>query len=275
MHLMKKDSPIIIRMLSLFLGLACFGSPVSAENSNEELAKKLSNPVSSLISVPIQYNYDQKIGAAETGKRHLTNIQPVIPFSPNDDWNIISRTILPVVSQKNIYAGAGKQSGVGDVVQSIFISPKLPTDSGLIWGAGPVFLLPTASDPLLGAEKWGIGPTAAVLKQDGPWTYGLLTNHIWSVGGKSSRKNINATFLQPFSSYTTTTATTFSINSESTYDWYSNQWAAPLNLQVSQILKVGDQLFSVAMGGRYWATTTPSSPKRFGVRIALTFLFPK
>jgi len=274
MYFAKKNFADIIKFSGLFLGLAGFISPVLAENSKEELAKKLANPVASLISLPIQYNTDQKIGPTETGKRQLTNIQPVIPFSLNDDWNLISRTIVPVVSQKDIFAGAGKQSGLGDVIQSFFFSPKQTTATGWIWGVGPALLLPTASDPLLGSEKWGLGPTAVALKQDGPWTYGLLTNHIWSAGGKSSRADVNATFLQPFLSYTTATATTLSLSTESSYDWRSNRWVAPVNLQISQVLKLGGQLFSIQAGGRYWATT-PASPKGFGARLSLTFLFPK
>ena len=243
--------------------------------SNEELAKKLSNPIASLISVPFQFNYDSDIGPNDKGDRYLLNIQPVIPISMNDDWNIISRTILPVVKQDDIYPGAGSQSGLGDVVQSLFFSPKQPAESGWIWGAGPVFLLPTATDDLLGADKWGIGPTAVVLKQNGPWTYGALANHIWSVAGDSDRQDIRTTFLQPFLSYTTKTATTFAVNTESTYDWKSKQSAVPLNAVATQVLKFGNQLVSVGCGVRYWADSTDGGPEGFGVRLLFTLLFPK
>ena len=243
--------------------------------SNEELAKKLSNPIASLISVPFQFNYDSDIGPNDKGDRYLLNIQPVIPISMNDDWNIISRTILPVVKQDDIYPGAGSQSGLGDVVQSLFFSPKQQAESGWIWGAGPVFLLPTATDDLLGADKWGIGPTAVVLKQNGPWTYGALANHIWSVAGDSDRQDIRTTFLQPFLSYTTKTATTFAVNTESTYDWKSKQSAVPLNAVATQVLKFGNQLVSVGCGVRYWADSTDGGPEGFGVRLLFTLLFPK
>ena len=140
--------------------------------SDEELAKKLANPVAALISVPFQLNYDQDIGAARGGERWLLNIQPVLPVDLNQEWNLISRTILPVVWQDEIVPGAGSQSGIGDIVQSVFFSPKAPTAGGWIWGVGPVLLLPTGSDDLLSAKKWGAGPTGVVLKQEGPWTYG-------------------------------------------------------------------------------------------------------
>jgi len=243
--------------------------------SAEELAKQLSNPIASLISVPLQLNYDANIGVADDGDKFALNIQPVIPISLNEDWNVISRTILPLVSQDDIFTGAGSQSGIGDIVQSVFFSPKKPTSKGWVWGAGPVFLLPTASDDLLGAEKWGVGPTAVVLKQNGPWTIGALTNHLWSVAGDSKRGDVNATFLQPFVSYTTPQAVTFGLNTEATYDWESNQLALPINFTVTKVTKIGNQLVSYGGGLRYWVESTDAGPEGLGVRVLFTLLYPK
>ncbi len=141
-----------------------------------ELAKKLSNPIANLISVPLQFNYDKGFGPKDAGVLRL-NVQPVIPITLNEDWNLITRTIIPLVYQESPADGIDSQFGLGDTVQSFFFSPKQPFN-GWIWGVGPVFNWPTATDDQLGSEKWGAGPTIVVLKQESGWTYGMLANHI-------------------------------------------------------------------------------------------------
>lgn len=237
-----------------------------------DLAKKLANPISDLVSLPIQSNYDFGIGPGD-GTKWTTNIQPVIPFGISEHWNLISRTILPVIDQEGL-APAGDSldaSGLGDTVQSFFFSPK---QSSPIWGVGPVLLIPTATDSLLGSEKFGLGPTAVVLKQNGPWTYGALANHIWDVAGDSNRDGVNATFLQPFLAYILPTKTTLTLNTETTYDWQNEQWTVPLNFIVSQMFKIGDQPMQAFVGARYYAEKPDNGPE-WGLRAGLTFLFPK
>jgi hypothetical protein len=134
-------------------------------------------------------------------------MQPVILFTLDDKWNLISRTIVPAIQQDNCL-GNSSQSGLGDTTVSLFFSPKKPGPGGLIWNIGPDVYLPTATDALLGAGKWGVGPTAVVLRQDKGWTYGALVHHIWSFAGDDSRKDISNTFLQPILSYQTKANTT-------------------------------------------------------------------
>ena len=251
------------------------GTRGAGATSDEQLAKTLANPVAALISVPFQLNYDQDIGPARAGDRWTLNVQPVVPIELNKEWNLISRTVLPVVSQQYIAPGAGSQSGLGDTVQSFFFSPKAPTAGGWIWGAGPVLLLPTGSDDLLSAKKWGAGPTAVVLKQDSGWTYGALANHVWSFAGESERRNVSSTFLQPFLSYTTKDAWTYGVNVESTYDWKGRQWTVPMNVTASKITKIGEQLISVGGGVRYWLDRPESAPHGWGARFVVTLLFPR
>lgn len=252
---------------------AVLASAAAAHADDTDLAKQLNNPVAALISVPFQFNYDRGFGS--DGYRAYVNVQPVVPITLNDDWNLISRTILPVITQHDIAGPSGTQSGIGDITQSLFLSPTNPGPGGIIWGAGPVFLLPTATDDLLGADKWGAGPTAVVLKQSGPWTYGMLANHVWSFAGSDARADISSTFLQPFLSYTTADARTFGLNTESTYDWTGEQWSVPINFTVGKLTEIGSQPVSFTAGVRYWAEAPDNGPEGVGFRFAMTLLFPK
>lgn len=242
-----------------------------AQESDAALAQQLSNPIASLISVPFQLNYDEGFGANGNGDRVTLNIQPVIPISLNENWNVISRTIVPLVWQDDVIPGTS-QEGVGDIVQSLFFSPKLPTRNGVIWGAGPVFLIPTGTNGI-SADEFGIGPTLVALKQSGGWTYGALANHIWAVD--SGAPDISNTFLQPFLSYTTPDAWTYTVNSETTYDWKAEEASVPINLQLSKLVKFGSQPVSIAGGLRYYADSTTNGPDDWGLRFAVTFLFPR
>ncbi len=248
---------------------------IAAGQDNSDLAQKLSNPIASLISVPFQFNFDDDIGLFRDGERFTLNIQPVIPIALSEDWNMISRTIVPIISQEDIFPLAGDQFGLGDTVQSLFFSPAQPGASGIVWGAGPVFLVPTGTDELLSGEKWGAGPTAVVLKQFSGWTVGVLGNHIWSFAGDDDRLDISTTFLQPFISYTTPEAWTFGLNTEASYDWEAEEWSVPINGSVSKLVVLGSQPVSIGGTVKYWADSPESGPHGLAGRLTFTLLFPK
>jgi len=257
-----------------FAVVAAIGACPAFADETENLAKQLSNPIADLISVPFQGNYNQGIGPAGDGSQTLVNFQPVIPIKLNDDWNVISRTILPITSQTHIFPGAGSQFGLGNTLQSLFFSPARPMN-GIIWGAGPVMLLPTATDDLLGLDKWGAGPTGVALWQGGPWTVGILANQIWSFAGNPDEPDINQAFFQPFVAYTTPDAWTFSFNTESTYNWNTEQWAVPFNAVVAKLVTIDRQPISFFVGARYWAISPDETgPSGWGARFGMTFLFP-
>jgi hypothetical protein len=265
-------------LLTLFASLQFVRaeSPSSdAEESDAEIAQELSNPLADLMSIPFQMNYDRDIGPLDDGSKLQTNIQPVIPFHLNADWNLISRTIMPVIYQDDIFPGAGSQFGLGDINLSLFLSPKRPTSGGITWGIGPVLLLPTATDELLGAKKWGAGPTAVALMMRGPWTIGMLGNHLWSYAGDSDRQDISNTLVQPFAAYTWPSAWTVSVQSESTYNWKTEKWSIPINAAVSKLVRWGKLPVSLQGGVGYWTKSPETGPEGFRFRLQVTFVLPR
>lgn len=244
----------------------------AAEQNQAELAKQTQNPVAALISVPFQNNWDFGIGPANA-TRYTLNFQPIVPFALSPDANLIVRTIVPYIYAESPVKGGEDKSGLGDITQSFFFGPRNGL-GGWTVAAGPVFLWPSATDDALGTGKWGAGPTAVILQQQHGWTYGALFNHIWSYAGEGNRADVSASLVQPFVSYVTKTYTSLGVSSESTYDWEASQWTVPLNLSVSQLLKLGKLPFQVGAAGRYYAARPEGGPD-WGLRFTLTFLFPK
>jgi hypothetical protein len=201
-------------------------------------------------------------------------VQPVIPIELNDTWNVISRTITPVyIDAQSPVKGGNDDTGMGDILQSFFFSPKAPSADGWIWGVGPALSLPTGDDGLT-SDKFSVGPTAVALKQEDGWTYGALTNQLWSISGDKDAENVSSFYLQPFLSYTTKQATSYTINTESTYNWKTNDWTVPINLMVSQLVRFGKQPVQFLFGYRNYVES-PDDTFDWGLRFQVTFLFPK
>lgn len=262
--------------MGLLLAVAALIAPVARAQSNQQLGADLENPISRLVRVPILFDYDRGIGPEAGGDRfNLVTLQPIVPVALNDDWNLILNTNVRMVYQSDVLRDSSSDFGLGDLTQAFYLSPEKPGPGGFVFGAGPIVLLPTATDPILGAEQWGIGPAVAAVRQDGPWTMGVIAHHLWSFAGDEDRLRVNRSFVQPFIAYTTPTAWTFSLNTEALYDWQSSEWLTPINLQISKVLRIGDYPVSIGAGMRYWADSTPSGPEGFGARISLVFLFPR
>ena len=239
----------------------------------EELAKKLANPVSDLVSVPLQFNWENKVGPDKNGVRMVLNIQPVVPFSLSPKWNLIARWIMPYIAQPE---ALGSSSGFGDVVFSSFFSPSAA--SSLIWGVGPVLTLPMTSDPTLGSGKWSVGPTVVVLKSEGPWLFGVLANQVWSFASASAgRPEVSQAFIQPFVGYVTKGGVTYNVDSESTANWRAadgQKWTVPIIFQVSKLTRFGPFPFSV-QGGLGWYVETPDGGPDWKLRTAFVVLLPR
>jgi hypothetical protein len=263
----RRSPAAVLCALAALLSLV---SPAAlrAESDADELAKKLSNPVSSLISVPFQLNWDTGIGPQDEDQ-YLLNVQPVIPIRLTEKWSLIQRVIVPVVD-----APYGAGSGLGDVTFQSFFSPD-PKPGGAIVGIGPVIIAPTASKDRLGTEKWSAGPAFVILKQQGPWTVGVLALNAWSFAGKDERADVNYGFFQPFVSRGLGKGITVGGNLEAAAQWDADDvWTVPLNLFVSKVVRIGGQMASVGVGPRVYLEKPEGGPD-WGLRFVFTLLFPK
>ncbi len=249
----------------------------AADPSEADLAKQLANPVGDLVSLPLQFNWENDVGPDE-GLRLVMNFQPVLPMRLNDDWNLISRFILPFVGQPSLVPGGDATFGTSDILLSGFFSPA--QSRGALWGVGPALTLPTTSDPFLGSGKWSIGPTVVVLKQAGPWTYGALFNHLWSYASVSlsarDRQDVNQTFLQPFLSYTTSTGVSLSVTTESTANWEADdeQWTVPIIFTVGKVTRLGPFPFQMSVGAGVFIASPEGGPS-WKLRTGFTVLLPR
>jgi len=243
----------------------------AGENETDELARAAQNPVASMISVPFQNNTNFNFGPQEK-TQNILNIQPVLPFELNEDWNLITRTILPVISQPAFTPSQDRKIGLGDTVFTAFLSPK---DSGqLIWGVGPALLLPTSTDDRLGAGEWGAGPSAVVLTIRGPWVVGSLFSNVWSFTGD---KSVNLFTWQYFVNYNLddgwylTSAPVITANWEADSD---NTWTVPFGGGVGKIFRIGKQPMN-ASAAAYYNVEKPDFGADWQLRLQVQFLFPK
>ncbi|MDP1723375.1 MAG: neuromedin U [Alphaproteobacteria bacterium] len=248
----------------------------SKGEDTESLAKAAQNPIANMISLPFQNNTNFNAGADDQ-TQNILNIQPVIPFDMTPNWNLITRTILPVISQPGLNPGMGRKNGIGDMQVSFFLSPK---DSGkLVWGIGQIFQVPTASDNALGAKKWATGPTGVALISKGPWLCGGLINNIWDFAGNSKRERVNQMLMQPFVNYNLPSSPGTYLTSSPiiTANWTAksrDRWVIPIGLGIGQILKIGSQPINVS-AATYYNIVRPKNASDWTIRVQLQFLFPK
>jgi opacity protein-like surface antigen len=240
---------------------------------DEDLAKKSQNPIADLVSVPFQSNTNFNAGPFNPTQEVL-NIQPVVPLHINADWNLISRTIMPVISQPSPIFDSNT-NGIGDITQEFFFSPTHP--GALIWGLGPVFTIPSATDPILGTGRVLLGPTAVALVTPGHWVIGVLVNNQWSVGGNPLRQSVNEFLAQPFINFNMAHGWYLTSSPEITANWLAapgQQWTVPVGGGIGRIFKIGDQPVSASIAG-YYNAVRPTGTSTWQLRTFLSLLFPE
>lgn len=244
-----------------------------ADTGGSDQAKLAQNPVANVISVPFQENMNLNVGPQRRNESVL-DVEPVIPITLNSNWNIITRTIVPIISAPG--PTGNRTSGVGDTVFTPFLSPSHP--SGWIWGAGPAIEAPTHSSSVLGNNHWGAGASYVVLHvaADSPWLYGVLVNNIWSVGGGKSPAYNNG-LIEPFVNYNLRGGMYLTSNDIITVDWKapgSRQWTVPLGGGVGKIVHVGLLPVNVQVSA-YYNVVRPTYAGNWDARLEVQFLFPK
>jgi hypothetical protein len=245
-----------------------------AEMSAEELAKLAQNPVGNLISVPFQNNTNLNFGP-EKGTQNILNIQPVIPISVSKDWNIITRTILPVVWLPALAPGDSSTSGLSDLQFTAFLSPANP--GKWIWGAGPVVQAPTHTNSKLGSNSWGLGPSFVVLhlEKGSPWVYGVLVNNIWSIDGGS--QSYNNGLIQPFLNYNFPGGTYLTSAPILTVNWEAdggNQWTVPIGGGIGHIFHFGKLPVNTQISA-FYNVVRPDDGPNWQIRAQVQLMFPK
>jgi len=265
---------LAIGITLLAIGMSC-ANGARAELSSEELAKLAQNPVANLISVPFQNNTNLNYGPLKQNQ-NILNIQPVIPFELSKDWNLITRTIVPVISQPALFPGDQRTNGIGATQFSAFLSPS--NAEGTIWGAGAIAQIPTTSDSALGSYRWGLGPTFVILKLEkgNPWVYGFLVNNVWSVG-TGAGGSYNNFLLQPFLNYNFPEGTYLTSSPVLTANWKadsSNQWTVPIGGGIGHIFHFG-KLPVNAQISAYYNVVKPDFGPNWQIRAQVQFMFPK
>jgi len=266
-----RNASLIFRLMTLALLLACFW--ISSAHA-DDLAKQAQNPVADLISLPLQNNTNFGIGPNERAQ-NVFNVQPVWPFKLNADWNVITRTIVPVTSQP--LPDGSRENGLGDTTLTAFLSPRAP--GKVTWGAGPVLLVPTSTDDALGLGEWGGGLSAVALATPGPWVVGSLVSNVWADSDDPKRSDINLFTWQYFVNYNIPNGNGLYLVSAPiiTANWEADsddRWTVPFGGGVGKIFRIGEQPVNAQVSA-YYNVEKPTNGADWQLRTQLQFLFPK
>jgi len=273
------------RVVLLGAILAALLGPAGARSEDaSELAKKVQNPIGSLISLPFESNFNFENGTDDDSLQYVLNIQPVVPFSISDGWNLITRPIIPLISQDGVaqvpptnelLKTGDRTFGLGDITLSLFLSPK--SEGKFTWGAGPVVVFPTATDDALGSDKWSAGPTAVALYKTGPWLFGGLVGQFWSFAGDDDRRDVSTFYIQPFLNYNLPQGWYLTSSPLISANWKAKsgeEWRVPVGGGVGKVFRIGNQNINTRLVASY-NVERPTGSADWSIQWTLQFLFPK
>lgn len=251
-------------------------TPAVAELSKEELAKISQNPVGNMVSVPLQNNTNFNTGPLD-GTQNVLNIEPVIPININSDWNVITRTIVPVITQPGYVPGQDSSTGLGDIQFTSMLSPA-NSDNG-IWGLGTIVQLPTNSNNRLGNDNWGLGFSAVKLhlEKGDPWVYGVLINNVWSLSSDQQGGRYSNGLIQPIMNYNFPDGTYLTSVPIITANWEASsgqRWTVPLGGGIGHIFHAGKLPVNAQLSA-YYNVVKPDDGPDWQLRAQIQFLFPK
>ena len=279
---MEKKNSRTIRNLQVFfltaaIWLAVLAAPCLAEEEKGEsffsdLAREVHNPVSDRVSLTFDDNLNVKVGVNED-LQNIFSIKSLYSWNLGDKWNLVSRTIVPLIHQPALVTGAGNQFGLGDINSSFFLMPR--SSRFAIFGIGPAVSFPTATNPRLGTEKWSVGPALALIAMPGPWVLGIVANNLWSVGGEELRKDVNAMTLKPILVYNFSKGWYATSSPVIQANWEAregNRWTIPIGGGFGKIFKIGPQRMN-ASAQVFYNIKKPVTAGDWSFRVALQFLF--
>lgn len=257
-------------MLWVAIVVPCYAE----ETVFRELARKMQNPVSDRISFSFEDRINFGVGLNDD-VQNILNVRSLYSFNLGDEWNLVNRTIVPVVDQPEPVSGSGDQFGLGDISSTFFLMPR--SSRFAIFGVGPVVSFPTATDETLGTEKWRVGPAAVVVSMPGRWIFGALVNNLWSVGGDSNREDVNSMAIQSFLFYNFPSGWYLVSSPIIRAVWTADsddRWIVPLGGGVGKIFQVGKQSMNASVQA-FYNVEKPGAVADWSLRLQLQFLFPK
>jgi hypothetical protein len=248
------------------------GQQAQPSASASDLAQALLNPVTNVINVSFEHNFEfaQDSTSAVT---YTGNLMPVVPVRLDKTWSLITRAVVPFISARSLEAGGDRTTGVGDIVGTVLLSRERAS-SGWFWAAGPTMVFPSATNRRVGSGKWSAGPSAGVLRQEGGWTFTLLTAQVWSFAGDPGRPRVSTAYLESIAAFTTSKGTTLGVGTTSFYDWTAGRWTVPVELSATQVVTIGRRPLSIGLAARY-GLTHPADDPAWGLMLALALLFPR